>query len=164
MLVELAIVLLLIMANGVLAGAEIAVVSVRKTRLQALLDSGRSGARALAALRQNPERFLATVQIGITVVSTTASAFGGAAVAAHLEPVLRALPVVGPYAHDLSLGIIVALISYGTLVFGELVPKSLALRAAEPYALFISRVLLALGWLARPLVWLLTVTSNVVLK
>ena len=84
--------------------------------------------------------------------------------AAHLEPLLRALPVVGAYAHDLSLGIVVALISYGTLVFGELVPKSLALRAAEPYALFISRVLLALGWLARPLVWLLTVTSNVVLE
>ena len=164
MLVELAIVMLLIAANGVLAGAEIAVVSVRQTRLQALLGERRSSAQALAALRQNPERFLATVQIGITVVSTTASAFGGAAVAAHLEPVLRALPVVGPYAHDLSLGIIVALISYGTLVFGELVPKSLALRAAEPYALFISRVLLALGWLARPLVWLLTVTSNVVLK
>jgi len=114
MLVELAIVLLLIMANGVLAGAEIAVVSVRKTRLQALLDSGRSGARALAALRADPERFLATVQIGITVVSTTASAFGGSAVAAHLEPLFRPLPFVGPYAHD------IALVSTGTILLDRI--------------------------------------------
>jgi len=164
MLVELAIVLLLIMANGVLAGAEIAVVSVRKTRLQALLDSGRSGARALAALRADPERFLATVQIGITVVSTTASAFGGSAVAAHLEPLFRPLPFVGPYAHDIALGLVVALISYLSLVVGELVPKSLALRAAEPYALLISRAIIGLSWLARPLVRLLTISSNIVLR
>src|SRR5664279_901561 len=137
MLTELAIVLLLIMANGVLAGAEMAVVSVRKTRIQALVDQGRRSARALATLRGNPERFLATVQIGITVVSTTASAFGGVALAGDLEPWLRALPGIGPYAHDVALGIVVALISYLSLVFGELVPKSLALRAVEPYALLI---------------------------
>ncbi|MFL5305799.1 MAG: hemolysin family protein [Polyangia bacterium] len=164
MLIELAIVFLLILANGVLAGAEMAVVSVRKTRLQELLDEGRGRARALASLRESPERFLATVQIGITVVGTTASAFGGAAVAAHLEPTLRAISWIGPYAHDVALAIVVAIISYLALVFGELVPKSLALRAAEPYALLMSRFLLALSWVARPLVWLLTVTSNVVLK
>jgi putative hemolysin len=162
--IEIGIVFLLIMANGILAGAEMAVVSVRKTRIQALLEAGRSSARALATLRDDPERFLATVQIGITVVGTTASAFGGAAVAAHLEPLIRRLPWVGPYAHDVALGIVVALISYLSLVFGELVPKSLALRAAEPYALFISRFLLALSWVARPLVRLLTVSSNIVLK
>ena len=164
MLIELAIVLLLIMANGVLAGAEMAVVSVRKTRIQTLLDAGRSSARALATLRGQPERFLATVQIGITVVATTASAFGGAALAADLEPLLRPLPWVGVHAHDLALGLVVALISYLSLVFGELVPKSLALRAAEPYALLIARFLLGLSWVTRPLVWLLTVSSNIVLK
>src|SRR6188768_3356243 len=164
MLVEIAIVLLLIMANGVLSGAEIAVVSVRKTRIQTLIDTGRRGVGALATLRADPERFLATVQIGITVVGTTASAFGGAAVAAHLEPLLRPLPWIGTRAHDVALAIVVALISYLSLVLGELVPKSLALRAAEPYALLISRVLLWLSWLARPLVWLLTASSNVVLK
>jgi putative hemolysin len=164
MLIELLTVFILIVANGVLAGAEIAVVSVRKTRIQALVDAGRRGARALATLRGDPERFLATVQIGITVVSTTAGAFGGAAVARHLEPVLRPLPWVGFYAHDVALGIVVALISYLSLVLGELVPKSLALRAAEPYALLISKLLLALSWPARPLVWLLTASSNLVLK
>jgi putative hemolysin len=164
MLMELAIVFLLIMANGVLAGAEMAVVSVRKTRIQTLLEGGRRSARALATLRADPERFLATVQIGITVVGTTASAFGGAAVAARLEPLLQRAPWMGPYSHDVALGIVVALISYLSLVFGELVPKSLALRAAEPYALLMSRFVLALSWLARPLVWLLTVTSNIVLR
>jgi putative hemolysin len=154
----------LILANGVLAGAEMAVVSVRKTRLAGLVEEGRGRAVALATLRENPERFLATVQIGITVVGTTASAFGGAAVAAHLEPLLRPLPGIGGYAHDVSLAIVVALISYLALVFGELVPKSLALRAAEPYALLMARFLLALSWAARPLVWLLTATSNIVLK
>jgi putative hemolysin len=162
MLTELAIVLVLIVANGVFSGAEIAIVSVRKTRLQTLLDTGRAGAKALSILRANPERFLATVQIGITVVATTAGAFGGAAVAAHIEPLLR--PFIGSYAHDVALGIVVALISYLSLVLGELVPKSLALRAAEPYALFMSNLLLSLSWFARPLVWLLTVSSNIVLK
>lgn len=164
MLIELGVVLLLIMANGVLAGAEIAVVSVRRTRLQALVDEGRRSAATLAALRKDPERFLATVQIGITIVGTTASAFGGAAVAAHLEPLLRELPRVGAYAHDLSLGIVVALISYLSLVVGELVPKSLALRAAEPYALFIAPALALLSIVARPLVWFLTASSNVILR
>src|SRR3954468_18140371 len=127
LMVELGILLLLILANGVLAGAEIAIVSVRKTRIQALVDEGGWRARALAYLRAQPERFLATVQVGITVVSTTAGAFGGAAVAAHLEPLLRPLPAIGPYARDVALGIVVAAISYLTLVLGELVPKSLAL-------------------------------------
>lgn len=164
MLIELMIVLVLIVANGVLAGAEIAVVSVRKTRLQALLDGRSRGAAPLAALRANPERFLATVQIGITVVGTTAGAFGGASLAAHMEPLLRPIPWVGREAHDVALGIVVAFISYLSLVLGELVPKSLALRAAEPYALLMARALLVLSSLVRPLVWLLTATSNVVLK
>ena len=139
MLGELAIVFILILASGVLAGAEIAIVSVRKTRLQALLEEGRPSARALGALRGDPDRFFATVQIGITVIATTASAFGGSSVAAHIEPTLRAMPRVGHYAHDLALGAVVVANSFLSLVFGELVPKSLALRAAERYALFVAR-------------------------
>jgi putative hemolysin len=163
-LIELAIVVVLILVNGILSGAEIAIVSVRRTRIHALVEEHRAGARALEKLRAQPERFLATVQIGITVVSTTAGAFGGASVAAHLEPLLRLHPVIGPYAHDVALVAVVVVISYLSLVLGELVPKSLALRAAEPYALLMSRVLLALSWFARPLVWLLTSSSNLVLK
>jgi putative hemolysin len=164
MLTELVVIFLLILANGFLAGAEIAVVSVRKTRINALVDEKRSGARALAALRGRPERFLATVQIGITVVGTAAGAFGGASFASDLEPLFGRVPLLAPYARDVAFGTVVALISYLTLVLGELVPKSLALRAAEPYALLVSRVLTALSWFARPLVWLLTASSNVILK
>jgi putative hemolysin len=164
MLVELVVILGLILANGFLSGAEIAVVSVRKTRLTALVEEKRTGARALAALRARPERFLATVQVGITIVGTAAGAFGGAAMGADLEPFVRRLPGVGAYARDVSLGTVVALISYLTLVLGELVPKSLALRAAEPYALWMSPVLTVLAWITRPLVWVLTRSSNLLLK
>src|SRR5687768_5536008 len=100
MLPELFIILLLILASGFLAGAEIAVVSVRKTRLTALLEERRAGAKALAALRGQPERFLATVQIGITVVGTAAGAFGGAKFAADLEPLIQRIPSLAPYARD----------------------------------------------------------------
>jgi magnesium and cobalt exporter, CNNM family len=137
---------------------------VRRTRITALVEGGRRGAKALAALRDKPERFIATVQIGITVVSTTAGAFGGASFAVHLEPLIRDLPGLATHSHDIALVVAVAIISYLSLVLGELVPKSLALRVAEPYALAAARVLTAMAWLARPLVWLLTASSNVILK
>lgn len=164
MLTEFLIIFLLIFVNGLLAGSEMAVVSVRKTRLTALAEGSARRARALVNLRSNPERFLATVQIGITVVGTTAGAFGGSALAKHLEPLVSHIPGLAPYAYDVSFGLVVAMVSYLSLVLGELVPKSLALRAAEPFALLMARPLIALSWLARPLVWLLTASSNLVLK
>jgi putative hemolysin len=115
-------------------------------------------------LRDEPERFLATVQIGITIVGASAAAFGGAAVAGRLAPHLRELPGVARYADQIALGVVVALVSFLSLVLGELVPKSLALHASERYALLVARPLLALSSLARPVVWLLTQASNVVLR
>ncbi len=152
------------LANGVFAGAEIAIISVRRTRLAQLVEGGRSSARAVLQLRDQPERFLATVQVGITIVGATAAAFGGASVAGRLAPYLARVPLLEPYADPLALAVVVALVSYLTLVLGELVPKSLALRASERYALVIARPLLALSSLARPIVWLLTRSSNVVLR
>ncbi|MEQ1505733.1 MAG: hemolysin family protein [Myxococcota bacterium] len=157
-------VLALILLNGVFSGAEIAILSIRRTRLQELLDGGSSSARWVAALRHDPERFLATVQVGITVVGATAAAFGGSSVAARLAPVLASIPTIGPHAEPWSLAIVVAGVSFLSLVLGELVPKSLALRAAEPYALVIARPLAWLSWAARPLVWVLTGSSNLVLR
>jgi putative hemolysin len=163
MLVEIGILLLLVLANGFFAGAEMAVVAVRKARVAALVDQRRRGARAVAALRQEPEQFLATVQIGVTVVGAAAAVFGGATLAARLSPSLARVPALAPFAHDLALAVVVALVSYLSLVLGELVPKSLALRAPEPVALAVARPLRALASLARPLVWLLTRSSNLVL-
>jgi putative hemolysin len=161
---ELLIVLGLTLLNGIFSGAEIAVVSVRRTRLQQLVDQRRSGARALAALREQPERFFATVQIGITVIATAAAAFGGLTMARHLEPHLAKVSWIGREAAPVSLVLVVALVSYLSLVFGELVPKSLALRASEPYALVMAKPLLWMSYVARPVVKALTWSSNVVLR
>jgi len=163
---ELLIIAALILTNGVFSGAEIAVVSVRRTRLQQLVEQGKLAAKTLERLRAQPECFIATVQVGITVVGTTAAAFGGSRLAGHLAPQLERVPIaaVAHNAGDIALGIVIVLVSYFTLVLGELVPKSLALRAAEPYALLMAKPLLALSWLARPIVWFLTASSNVLLR
>lgn len=154
----------LILLNGVFSGAEIAVLSIRKTRLQELVDQGSTSAQWVVALRHDPERFLATVQVGITVIGATAAAFGGASVAARVAPLIAAVPALADHAEQLALFLVVAGVSYLSLVLGELVPKSLALRAAEPYALLIARPLSWVSWVARPLVWWLTTSSNVVLR
>ena len=163
---ELLIILALILVNGVLSGAEIAVVSLRRTRLQQLLEGGKSGAQALTRLRKEPEWFLATVQVGITVVGTAAAAFGGSTLAGHLEPLIARVPLawIAHRAEEIALGIVVVIVSYFSLVLGELVPKSLALRLGETYALLMAKPLLALSWIARPIVWFLTASSNLVLK
>ncbi|APR82416.1 Magnesium and cobalt efflux protein CorC [Minicystis rosea] len=164
MLSELTIILALVVLNGIFAAAEIAVISVRSSRLDALVSSGSGSARAVKRLRDNPERFLATVQIGVTVVGAVASVFGGATIAARVREVLAHIPALAPHAESIALGAVVVLVSYLSLVLGELIPKSLALRYAERYALIIARALLALSWLARPVVWFLTASSNIVLR
>jgi putative hemolysin len=162
-LADLALILLLIVANGIFAGAEIAVVALRRSRVLELVEAGRRGARSVLALRSDPERFLATVQIGMTVVSATAAAFGGSSVASRIVPVLIDLGVSPRWAEKIALALIVAIVSYLSIVIGELVPKSLALHRPETYALLIARPLLALSWIARPLVRLLTLSSNALL-
>jgi putative hemolysin len=163
-LAELAVVLALVLANGLFSGAEMAIVALRKTRLAQLVEEGRASARAVKRLRDEPERFLATVQIGITVVGASAAAFGGARIASRLEPAIVAIPLLAPWASKIALGAVVVSVSFLSLVLGELVPKSLALRSAERYALLVGRPLLALSAVARPLVWILTQASNLVLR
>jgi putative hemolysin len=162
---ELLVILALVLLNAVFSGAEIALLAVRKTRLRELVAGGDRAARAVQALRQRPERLLATIQIGITVVSASAAAFGGSSMAGHLEEILVRDASVSPrVAGPLSFGLVVAFVSYVSIVLGELVPKSLALRAAERYSLWMARPLLALAWLMRPLVWFLTGSSNLILR
>jgi len=163
-LTELITILALILMNGVLAGSEIAIVSLRHTRLQQLVDANRVGAKTVSLLRAEPERFFATVQIGITVVTTTAAAFGGARMAKEFEPLLRSLPLVGRNADGVALALVVVLVSFLSLVLGELVPKSLALRHGEGYALVVAKPIAALSRIARPIVWLLTAISNLILR
>ena len=161
---EILVILALVLVNGLFAGAEMAVVSLRKSRVDQLVQQGGRRAKAVKALQDDPERFLATVQVGITVVGAAAGAFGGARFARDLTPLFASVPWIGAYAEELSLVVVVSLLSFLSIVLGELVPKSLGLRYSERYALFIARPLLLLSSLMRPFVRLLTGSSNLVLR
>jgi putative hemolysin len=161
---ELLVILALVLANALFSGAEIAVLTVRRTRLAELVDEEKAGAASLAALRADPEGFLATVQIGITVVGAAAAAFGGATLAAPLASALATAGVPRRIADDVALGLVVVAVSFLSLVLGELVPKSLAMRYAEGYALGIARPLSFLARLAHPVVRFLTACSNLILR
>ncbi|MGE0399234.1 MAG: hemolysin family protein [Kofleriaceae bacterium] len=154
------IVVAFLVGNGIFAGAEIAILSVRKTRLSEFIRRRDKRALAVKRLRDNPERFLATVQICITTFGTAASVYGGAT----LEPVLAERLVGIGLGHGTALVMVVALIVYVELVIGELVPKSLALRFADRYSFFTARPLEFVASFLRPVVWLLTVCSNLVLR
>jgi len=161
---ELLIILALVAANAVFSGAEIAIVALRKARIEEMAGKGRAGARAALRLREQPETFLATVQVGITVVGATAAAFGGSSLAKRIEPFLAEHEWLAEHAEALALGIVISGVSYLSIVVGELVPKSLALRGAERYALLVSQPLLWLSIAAKPLVWLLSSSANLLLK
>ena len=160
---ELLVILVLSLVNGFFSASEIGILSVRRTRLQELANEGHRGALSALALRQNPERFLATVQIGITVLGATAGAFGGATLEAPLAAWLTGLGLRRG-ADELALALVVALISVLSIVLGELVPKSLALRSSERVSLLVSRPLLWMSQAARPVVWFLTTVSNLLLR
>lgn len=159
---ELSIILALTLLNGVFSGAELAMLSLRPARLRQMAEAGSASARAVLRLRENPERLLATIQVGVTVVSASTAVFGGA----RFEvPVTRALERLGlgEASEGVAFVLVVGGISYLTLVLGELVPKSLGLRNAERFALLSARALEAVAQGLRPVVWLLTRTSNLVL-
>jgi putative hemolysin len=162
--VEILVILVLLLANGVLAMSEIAVVSARKTRLKNLAERGNKRAKAAFRLANEPGVFLSTVQVGISLVGVVAGAFGGATIAVRLEPFLEPLPLVGPYAQGMSVSIVVLGITFLSLVLGELVPKQFALRNAESLAMMVARPMMYLSRVAYPLVALLTVSSNAILR
>lgn len=161
---EVVIIIALILTNGFFAGAEIAIVSTRRGRLEAMSREGSRGARQALNLADNPDRFLATVQIGITFIGTFSAAFGGARVAAVLTTWLETVPALQPYAQAVALAIVVGLITYLSLVLGELVPKRLALRNAEGFAVIAAPVMTLLAFAGRPLVAFLTLSVNLIFR
>lgn len=161
---ELLVLLGLVGLNGLFSGSEMAMVSVRRTRIDELVETGAWGAKELAELRGDPERLLATVQVGITVVGASAAAFGGSSIADRLVPWIAAVPVLESRAEALAFGLVVAVVSMLSIVLGELVPKSLALRSGERYALLVAPLMHGLATLARPVVWALTSMSNALLS
>ena len=161
---EVLLLLGLILLNGVFALSEIAIVSSRRARLATLADGGSVGARHALALAAEPTRFLSSVQVGITTIGILNGAIGEAAFASRLQMVLEQVPAVSPYAESLALGIIVVLLTYVSLILGELVPKRLALTQPERVASLIARPMEALATIARPLVFILSATTDTIIR
>jgi putative hemolysin len=165
MLQELLIVLLLILANGFFSGAEMAIVASRRGRLRALAEKGDRRAQAALDLAASPDRFLPTVQIGITLVGTLAAAYGGDRLVRELTTWIanQASPGVAAMARPIALTVFVMLLSFVTLLLGELVPKRLALRQAEAFARLAAPAMQLFAWIARPLVWGMSTATSAVL-
>lgn len=163
-LIEILIVVLLIFANGLFAMSEIAIVSARKARLQQLAEEGDLHAQTALELANSPTLFLATVQIGITLIGVFTGAFSGTTLADPLASLLSRVPVLGPYSHSLSLGIVVLSVTFLSLMIGELVPKRLALNSPELTATLIARPMRWLSRIASPAVRLLSVTTDFVIR
>lgn len=162
---ETALILFLILANGFFAGSEIAIVSVRRTRIEQLIAEGRRSAEVLKRLKDESDRFLATVQVGVTLVGSLAAAVGGASAVEHLVPTFRRSEIafLQQWGEPLAIGMVVLIISYLTLVLGELVPKSLALRHTERIACLAARPIDFFSRVSGALVKILTVSSNFIL-
>lgn len=161
---EIIILLLLLIANGIFAMAEIAVVSARKTRLRRLAEQGHAKARIALDLAESPNRFLSTVQIGITLVGIFAGAFGGATLAEELTGPISRVSWLAPYADKLAFTIVVIIITYFSLVLGELVPKRFALSNPEGISMLVARPMNWLSQFARPLVSFLSVSTDGLLR
>ncbi|MGA2404595.1 MAG: hemolysin family protein [Syntrophobacteraceae bacterium] len=162
-IVYIIIVLLLILTNGLLAMSEIAVISSSKTRLQRRAEEGNSNARAALDLAGNPHRFLATVQIGITLIGVLSGAFGGVSLAGLLAQPLSSLPYAGRYSESIALALVVGLITYLSLL-AELVPKRIAVYAPEGIAAAIAKPMARLSAIASPIIHVLSVSTDFVLR
>lgn len=161
---DIAIIFGLILLNGLFAMSEIALVSSRQVRLQQAADNGSDGAKAALRLAKEPTRFLSTVQVGITLIGILAGAFGETAIARKFEVVLLDIPLLAPYAKPLSITGMVIIITYFSLIFGELVPKRLGLMNPELIARLVARPMNFLSLVARPLVVLLSLSTELILK
>ena len=163
LLTKFLIILLLIVLNGFFAMSEIAIVSARKSRLEQMRKEGRRGAASAIRLMEDPTGFLSTVQIGITLVGIFAGAYGGSVFAAPLAEMIRDWPVVGPYAGTVAFVLVVVVITYLSLIIGELAPKRFALSRAEAIAVKVAPVMALIAKAGAPLVWLLRVSTNAVI-
>jgi putative hemolysin len=162
--VELAVILLLLLINGVFSMSEMAVVSARKTRLEHRAEQGDGGARAALDLAAQPTNFLSTVQMGITLVGVLAGAFGGAGLSELLAAALADVPRIGAYAEPIAFGLVVSAITYLSLIVGELVPKQIALGNPERVASLVARPMRVVARLGAPLVRVLTGSTNLVFR
>jgi putative hemolysin len=161
---EILIILVLIIANGVFSMSEMAIVSARKVRLQQLANQGDAKAKAALKLAESPNHFLSTVQVGISLIGILTGAFGGATIANRLAVYVKLVPLLAPYSEPLSFGIVVLIITYLSLIVGELVPKRLALNNPERIASIVAIPMQALAAIASPVVFLLSASTDLILR
>ena len=161
---EILVITMLILVNGIFAMSEMAVITARKSRLQDWVKKGNSRAKAALELAQSPNRFLSSVQIGITSIGILAGVFAGRGVAVWMANYLQALPLVGEYHQQIGLGLVVFIITYFSLVIGELVPKRLALRHPETIATWVALPLRLFARLSAPMVHLLSLSTEIVCR
>ena len=158
--VQLGLVLVLVLVNALFAGSEIALITLREGQIKQLAARG-PGGRAVARLAQDPNRFLATIQIGITLAGFLASATAAVSLA---QPLIEPLGFLGSAAGPVSIVLVTVLLTFVTLVFGELAPKRIAMQRAEAWAVMVARPLDLLAMLARPVVWLLSASTDLVVR
>lgn len=164
MYLEILILLALTVVNGLLAMSELAIVSARPSRLKVMLDQGRSGARPALALRENPGRFLSSVQIGITLVGILSGAVSGATLGTRLALYLQAWGIEADWSRLIGVGAVVVAITYLSLIVGELVPKQIALRDPEAVAIRAAPVMAIVAKVTSPLVWVLDNSGKLLLR
>ncbi|WP_304455229.1 hemolysin family protein [Nocardiopsis sp. YSL2] len=158
--VQLGLVLVLVLVNALFAGSEIALITLREGQIKQLAERG-PGGRAVARLAQDPNRFLATIQVGITLAGFLASATAAVSLA---QPLIEPLGFLGSAAGPVSIVLVTVLLTFVTLVFGELAPKRIAMQRSEAWAVMVARPLDLLAVLARPVVWLLSASTDLVVR
>ena len=163
MLSDLSILLVLIVFNGLFAMSEIAIVSARRARLQQMVDEGSTGAQIAINLSEEPTRFLSTVQVGITAIGILSGAIGESTLAASIKAHLVQVAFIEPYAHAISIGLMVVILTDLSLIIGELVPKRLAMQRPELIAAMVAGPMQTIATLTRPLVKLLTFSTETIL-
>lgn len=161
---ELLIILLLVLVNGIFSMSEIALVSSRKSRLEAFARNGDRQAKAALELANSPNRFLSTVQIGITLIGILTGVYSGDKITSDLEAVLGTLPYVSLYKHSVAVGLVVLLITFLSLVLGELVPKRIGLSNPEGIAMFVAKPMNVLSRITSPFIALLSFASDILIR
>lgn len=161
---ELVVIFLLIVANGIFALAEMAVVSARKVRLRQRAEGGDKKAQTALELARSPGRFLSTIQVGISLIGALTGAIGGATIADELAALVRNVPLLAPYSKTIGVGIVVLGITYTTLVIGELFPKQIALSNANQVASFVARPMVFLSKVTAPIVAVLNFSTKLLME
>lgn len=164
MLSELLIIFILVLINGLFAMAEIAMVSVKKSKLESAVKRGDVRAKLALSIHLDPPKFLSTVQVGITLISILLGVFSGENIKEFFTGLFVQIPFLAPFADNISLAIVIILITAFTLVVGELVPKRVGLANPEPIALYLAAPMSFLSTIAKPFIWLLTSSSDAIIK